>query len=413
MQHKEKSIWTALFVLFMVSLPFGPALPNILFGIIILFWFFQLYRRKLVLPSGTLWPFLLINGYVFFHVLSLLWSENLSSGLDKSATLLMIPAFYLIHASVRKHLRIPEAGIMLAAFSVSLFALVILSFAVALFTGGVAQESLTQQSLSTAVINFHYLGFSLYLGVAVVLNLHFLLFRPGSFPTDYARISPFLIVLFSVTLVLLSSRTTLLVTGLIVLGQVIAGRKQLLRPGRLRNMAVVLLLLVAAAAISNRVLRDKVKEAVNLENRFDVRQHWGGRGFRELIWNCAAHVIQEHPVLGVGLGDQKAALDLCYRKYRYEALLFNNNNFNAHNVFLQVMIATGTSGLLFFLLAFAYPVRITLKKGHGLYLVFVLMILGTGLTESHFNRNAIVSLFAFLNPLLWFVCNPDESSSNT
>lgn len=413
MQNNDKAIWVALFVLFMVSLPFGPALPNILSGVIMVFWLVQLFRKRTTLPSGVLWPFLAINGYVIFHIVSILWSENWQYGLEKSSTLLLIPAFYLVHASARRHIGYQETGLLLASFSISLTALVILSFGMALITGGWYQEALTQQALSTAVVDFHYLGFSLYLGICLVLNVHFLLFRPRAIPKFYAPLSPFLLLLFSITLVLLSSRTTLLVTGLILLGQAIAGRKILMKPGRTRNLAVLFLFLILVTGLSNRVLREKVKEAINLENRFDVQEVWGGRGFRELIWNCAWHVISEHPVVGVGYGDQKNELDLCYRKYRYEALLFNHKNFNAHNLFFQVTIATGSLGLLFFLLAFGFPILSTLKRGQVLYLVFVLMILGTGLTESHFNRNAIVSIFAFFNPLLWFLCSSDESSSDT
>ena len=413
MRPEQKVIWRSLFLLFMASLPVGPVIPNILFGIIMLFWLIGMIRGHLQFPSGFLWPFLAINGYVFFHILSIVWSDNWSYGLEKASTLLLIPAFYLVHASVKRYFGMRDVGAFLMAFSLSLTALVIVSMGMALYTGGWTMEALTEQALSTAAVNFHYLGFSLYLGVGLVLNLHFLLFHPGALPRQYARISPLLLLLFGITLILLSSRTTIAITGMIVLGQAIAGRKILMRPGRMRNVALVFLVLVLATALSNRVLRDKVKEAVNLENRFDVREYWGGRGFRELIWNCASHVIGEHPIVGVGYGDQKAELDLCYRKYRYEALLFNQNNFNAHNLFLQVLIATGGLGLLFFLLAFGYPVLLTLKKGQGLYLVFVLMILGTGLTESHFNRNAIVSIFAFINPLLWFLCNRDESPSDT
>lgn len=165
----------------------------------------------------------------------------------------------------------------------------------------------------------------------------------------------------------------------------------------------------------NSVLREKIKDAVNYEGRYNVKEYWGGRGFRELIWDCAIHQINEHPLIGTGLGDQQEAMELCYRKHRYQQLLMKGNTFNAHNIFLQVTIASGFIGLALFILAFAFPVFYSIRNKHWLYLYFTFLILGTGLTESHFNRNAIISLFAFFSPLILIVTlnRKNENTSDT
>ncbi len=105
-------------------------------------------------------------------------------------------------------------------------------------------------------------------------------------------------------------------------------------------------------------------------------------------------------------------MDLCYRQHRYEQLLHQGNNFNAHNLFLQITISSGFIGLLFFLAAFLYPCMIAIQHRNWEYLFFILILLGTGITESHFNRNAVVLLFAFLNPLI-FVLDLKTKDENT
>ena len=156
-----------------------------------------------------------------------------------------------------------------------------------------------------------------------------------------------------------------------------------------------------------------MKDAVNYENKYDVNEYWGGRGFRELIWDCAWHLIKENPVVGTGFGDQQDEMVLCYKKHRYQQLLLKGNVFNTHNLFLQIWVASGTIGLFLFVLAFYYPSSFAFKRKKWLYLYFMLLILGTGITESHFNRNAIVSLFALFNPLIFYLTIADESTSDS
>ncbi len=402
-----------LMAVFAAVLPFGPALPNIFSGLLIGYWLVGLLMGLWKVGKQEFLWFLVCNGFVLFHLLSLLWSEDLTSGLEKASSWLLIPVLFLAHSSFRKFFKPTDFARLLIVFTCSLCLLSIVSLIASVASHGISFETLSQNGLATAAIDFHYLGFSLYSAVALVLNLYLILYAPENFPAWYKKVLGGILIFLGLVLLLLGSRTTLAVAATLSLGILLAGRSriQLSRAGKIL-IPLALVSLIGFVAL-NPILKDKFKEAINFEGRYDIEENWGGRGFRELIWNCALHVTTANPVIGVGLGDQKAELDYCYRQYRYQPLLVAGNNFNAHNVFLQALMTTGFIGLFLLFLAIGYPLLCSLKTGNTVYLLFILLFFGTGLTESHFNRNAMILLFSFFNPLIWFALRTYESTADS
>jgi len=408
---KKNFLQEILFLVFAVTLPFGPAVPNIVFGIIVISWIYGLIKGELRLNKGVLKPFLLFNGFVLVEMISLIWSQHLSMGLDKIVLHLYFPLFFLVVASIHNNSKKTLTRIIVG-FGLSVLALTIFSVLSSLLKNGVKLEHLTQNGLSESLINFHFLGMSLYVALAIVLILEIYIGNKKNVSRlkKYALI--FSILFLLIVLFFLGSRTTIVFTLLILFIQLY---RLFFRQSKAKFFLATLFLIVLSGVlvVTNPILQTKVKEAVNYNNQYDITEYWGGRGFRELIWNCAAHLVKQEPILGVGIGDQQTQMELCYKKYRYKQLYFKNNIFNCHSLFFQTMVATGLVGLIALLVAFFYPMMVLLLQKEWLFFILATLILGTGITESHFNRNAIVSVYAFFAPIIYFTILKDENTSTS
>lgn len=409
-----QKIWGLLFGIYAAALPFGPAIPNILAGALLVFALYQIIRGKFILGLKEIRYFVFMNAFIIFLALTLFWSQNLHQGLSKLMLLFLIPLFFLAVLSGKEYISNAVLIRTIESFVISNCTLFISSFLVAISKNGISIDGLTENNLSAAFINFQYLGFSLYTASGLIFGCYAYIEHRDKISKGIRNIWPICLILLGTSIFLLSSRTTIVVVLSLVVLMIINSRKQISNKIIISTLAISLFGSILFINI-NSVLREKIKDAVNYEGRYDVREYWGGRGFRELIWDCAWHQIKDHPLIGTGIGDQQDDMELCYRKHRYQQLLIKGNTFNAHNIFLQVVIASGLIGLILFILAFAYPIFYSIRNKHWLYLYFAFLILGTGMTESHFNRNAVVSLFAFFSPLILILTlNPKhENTSDT
>lgn len=107
-------------------------------------------------------------------------------------------------------------------------------------------------------------------------------------------------------------------------------------------------------------------------------------------------VAKENWLLGVGAGDIKTAMTEKYRQY------FGNEKFTVktpHNQFVYVWVCIGIVGLLIFIAAFFYPLLIPSMRANVLFIVFLITILLSLLTEHTFEiqiGTAFYMLFCML-----------------
>jgi O-antigen ligase len=115
-------------------------------------------------------------------------------------------------------------------------------------------------------------------------------------------------------------------------------------------------------------------------------------------WNgiLRAFNAEENWLIGTGSGDTQSIYDAAFIQGKfYEAL---KDKYNAHNQFLEFLIANGIFGLLlyiFVLLFFAYKTKLK-----GTALSFFIIITLFSLSESIFGRSQGVFIFAFFYAFL-------------
>ena len=157
MKIDVQNIWGLILTAFVAVLPFGPALPNIISGILLAFALYQLATGNFSLQKKDFVHFAYMNGFVLFLFVSLLWSENIAYGLDKFLLLAFIPLFYLAILSSKRYLNTKLLVRMAEIFLLATVLLLVLSFIAAVAKQGFSMSAITQNNLSTALVDFHFL----------------------------------------------------------------------------------------------------------------------------------------------------------------------------------------------------------------------------------------------------------------
>jgi len=153
----------------------------------------------------------------------------------------------------------------------------------------------------------------------------------------------------------------------------------------------VLVMVVASVAIVsyiNPIAKLRVKEALDYKMSF-YSGKFGGTSLRLKKWDNAIKVIARAPIVGYGIGDYESEL---FKQYKADKFYLGYyKKFNAHNQYLETLLAVGFIGLLCLLALFFsgfYYAR------HNIFLFFTCIIFLIGFTtESMLSRQS--GLFGF------------------
>lgn len=126
---------------------------------------------------------------------------------------------------------------------------------------------------------------------------------------------------------------------------------------------------------------------------------WNGANFRRAAWACGWQLFQQHPIVGVGIGDKKIELFNVYEQKHFEFAIRTNKN--VHSNYLDILYSLGLIGFtLFFFGWIALPIATALKYGDGLAFLIILTFAAAWVTEIYFDRNLGGMLAGFLIPFL-------------
>jgi O-antigen ligase len=395
--------WENLITLFAVALPLGRGLFNSVFILIAAYWLYKVFKGGVSFSKKELVFLVAVCAYYLYSSISLIYTENIEYGLDKvysQSYMLFFPLFFL---SFRQELGQKAYLKIFKGFLLSLTTVCVLSISKQLYSILADNQGLTalmQNSLSTSVIDNYFLGFSLLLSFSLITYTYIKQFKTRIRLFGSNTLEIIVVLILAVTLLLLNSRNLIFLTafavGLIFLSKSILRKK----PSFFIKMFLLLIGIIGANYYANPFFEEKMKEVVNYDQEMNTDRYWGG--MRKSIWDCAIKVVEGDPIIGVGIGDQKDQLELCYSIYMHNRLLVEGDNFNAHNIFLQVLLGTGLIGLALFLLSFFYMTKKAICSKNMYYLIFIGVFIFAGLTESYFERNLTVVFFSFYNCLSFF-----------
>mgnify|MGYP006157749417 FL=1 len=333
------------------------------------------------------------------HLVSLFYTENSSEGwndLRLKISFLLLPFFMMTVQFIYNEQRM----VILKLFAVlmMLMALTDLTNAFLEYFVNGNQETFYYIHLPYVLASkVHYVAW--YYSFAIFISIYHLIYSHSNRPLWFIGL---LILLFS--LILLSSRAFILAFIVVFILSFLkwfkTAKVSRFMWAKLLSIAALFIFTLALIPSTNLRINDTVVELQKMFG-YDTPKQTNPRVF---IWRYGANLIAKNPIFGFGVGDAKgelsAALESC------DAMFWNgernipiqNKNYNFHNQFMQTWAEVGIFGFLILLFIMIHP--FLLKSSHPLFLIFIGLTFIGCLTESMFERQAGVVLFAFMYPLL-------------
>jgi O-antigen ligase len=385
-------------LLLAASIPPYSNLMNVAMIAMIANWLFEGdFRRKIdAIRSQPL--FLLFVAFYVVHVLSLIYSENISEGIMNLEKKIMLLAFPLVIASSFSTPGRTRRDYVLLAFVVSTFAISAscLVYAGYKFVAEGTSEYFFHESLMTLIPRVQPVYYALYVCFAVAIVLSFLI--RYSLPVWLQVTAVMLIAYFFGFVILTGARTaTLALLIILFAGGLYYSRKT----RRLPAFFIVLVLLSSLGAwviMKTPALRERIVTIAQSKWYFDPEENnANGLTLRLVKWQCSLRYISESPILGVGIGDTQDRLQECYEELNFWG---RHYHYNSHNQFIQSCLGLGIIGLIVLLGCLIAPLRAAIRNKDYLYVLFITLLTLAFLTESVFERKQGIIFYSFWNSFL-------------
>ncbi len=351
--------------------------------------------------------------FYLFLTASLLWADNVDYGLrqlETKTSFFLAPLFLLAGQELYPKNSRTWA---LKAFWWACLAAVFIALAYAAYrsfmAGGFYEESpfgrryfFAYTHLATPLMHPGYLASYLAIGLFAAIELQHSETKKAQ--VWYYRIS---IVLFLGFMLMLQARINLLALfGVVVIAALyIAWKRKAYFWLALPLIPVLALGLFFSLASPE--LKERYFQLPNFE--YDIEgSDFNSATYRLAEWKCASDVIAENFWFGTGIGDNQQALFESYRQNRFWEGV--EKEYNAHNQYLETMIAGGFVGLLILLISIAYTMWRAWRQMDYLALCTLIFLVIAMLTESMFERIWGVLIFTIFIPFL--LQQPKESDSN-
>lgn len=371
-------------------------------GIIIigLSWIFSFsFKEKLqrFMKNPTAIAFVLLY---LLHLLSIFYTENYSEGwndLRLKISFLLLPFFMMTVQFIYNEQRM---------FILKLFAVLMVLMALTDLTNAFLEYFVNGNQETFYYIHLpyvlaskvHYVAW--YYSFAIFISIYHLISSHSNRTLWFLGL---LILLFS--LILLSSRAFILAFIVVFILSFLkwfkTAKTSRFMLAKLLSFAALFIFTLLLIPSTNLRLNDTVVELQKMFG-YDTPKQTNPRVF---IWRYGADLIAKNPIFGFGVGDAKGELSVALESC--DAMFWNgernipiqDKNYNFHNQFMQTWAEVGIFGFLILLFIMIHP--FLLKNSHPLFLIFIALTFIGCLTESMFERQAGVVLFAFMYPLLF------------
>ncbi len=231
-----------------------------------------------------------------------------------------------------------------------------------------------------------------YFSILVLISIYMIIFQTSYESTVQKVRNMALIVFLFMFLILLGAKIAVLVLFLFVNIALITYLK---KKGSLALVLGYVLVNAGmiAVAFNTHVIYWRFRMAYET-----FKNTWNGSemsDYRLLHWKCTARAISEKPIFGWGTGDSYIPLDECYEGLKMNELL----GYNAHNQFLEAWIKLGLPGLLMACLCLFYPLIISIRNRHYLFISIFSTYTLIALTESIFSVQKGIALYCLVTSI--------------
>lgn len=374
-KDKLNIISKILLTLILITLPLGFAVNSISIFLFFLFGCYKVVTLKEIEVVNRL--VLLLVSFYILCLLSLLWSDNLSTtltGLTRFLPYIILPiAFIFNNISTKK------CGEIFNLFSKSLvfYSLYCLIFGVINTYKHTDINYMFYHNLSNNLTNMN----AIYLSVLVSFGIGLLFNKRNKSKLDF-----FCLVILAFFLILLSSKIIITFTFLFLV--IVFLKKRKFKALNHKSLIIVFGLFLGFLVASTNVI-DRVKEEFNKTNIEEVLHKkefghvylWTGAGLRlfQLRVFFETMTKQNKYLFGFGLNNSQDSLNKKYLEYNLYPGFFN---YNYHNQYVQVLAELGVFGLSLILLMLYFLIKKSIVYEDFNLLYFIILIITVCFTES-------------------------------
>lgn len=340
-------------------IPLSIAGYNLILAALVLTWILEAkWKEKWkIIKAQPVFKAMLI--YFIFAVLSLLWTENIPSGLHYVKQYYIFFLLPILYTSIDRS-RIPE---FFSAFLAAMIISEIFSYLIYFDLMPFKLKS-SWSSLDPSPFMMHTM-YSLFLILAIFIMLLRLAYKKENL-LQKIFYSLFIITM-TLNLFINSGRTgqfafLLALLVFVYLYYQIHWLKSII----IAFFTGGLIFLIAYTVSPN--FKNRTDETLN-----SIKYTWDrgealddSLGLRFMMWQVASDIIVQHPIIGTGIGDERDSY-MHTLTYKFPNHVQHIDRFtDLHNTYLKVLVSTGIIGLLLYLSIFYYMLR-ELDKSKELY----------------------------------------------
>ena len=394
----EKAVpYVAFFCGLFVLLPFKvKPITVIVFFLLGLYSIFK-YRIRSKIEMKTVFIFSI---FFIVYALSLFFSENIQKGftiLVRCIPILIIPLGY---SFLTFETRVKFNQVFRKTFIIAASIYSILIFIYLFQLGYFSQKHDLYYCYS--YITFEFWGMNehpIYISIFFSVALFFILIEGFK-----NKIFNFILFLVLISGLLILARKGVVVSFCILSGILLFLKRDKKQIAKLVFVFMSLMLLsLSITEIRNRFL--EIFDTSSIVNNKETSS-----GIRYILWNTSAKVIQISDYLGYGIGDAQAVLSTQLAADGYAVL--SEENYNAHNQFLQIGLATGIVGICLYLFSLLYFIRIFIKRKNAEGVVFLLFFIFVFLFESVLERQNGIIIYSFTSCMFIYASEFDKNLKN-
>ncbi|WP_345005334.1 O-antigen ligase family protein [Snuella lapsa] len=391
-----------------MSFFFGLAVNSIAFALFIVAAIVQIIRDKTISKSS----FKLLSsnkyflaGFLFFviQLLLVIFIANNKEGYDKLRNLLPILIIPLLFYFNKGKINTKFFNFISGAFVIGAIINIVVNSVNAIFRGyiisGKIQSTYFTYDSFAEPFRIQPIYLSIYYLIAIVFLINF--FATTKDKTAKTILLGLFFFLFS-GMVLLSARMTILISLLVIpLSLFFALKNKKL----VAISTLCIYIIFGSIVFFNSNLKDRFlsmnKEVAN----------YSGFKLRKKLWEKSINVIKESPIYGYSLGNYNEELINEYKRTNFRRAL--RYKYNSHNQYIQTLLVSGIIGFLFFIYLLFGSMPEVLKSKDYIYLLFIVVLSLSAITESIFHRQFGIMFFSFMNFFLFAHMNFNKSLSNS
>ncbi len=394
----EKAVpYVAFFCGLFVLLPFKvKPITVMVFFLLGLFSIFK-YRISAKIEMKTVFIFSI---FFIVYALSLFFSENIQKGftiLVRCIPILIIPLGY---SFLTLETRVKFNQVFRKTFIIAASIYSILIFIYLFQLGYFSQKHDLYYCYS--YITYEFWGMNehpIYISIFFSVALFFILIEGFK-----NKIFNFILFLVLISGLLILARKGVVVSFCILSGILLFLKRDKKQIAKLVFVFISLMVL----SLSITEIRNRFSEIFDINSIVNNKET--SSGIRYILWNTGAKVIQKSDYLGYGIGDAQAVLSTQLAADGYAVL--SEENYNAHNQFLQIGLAIGIVGICLYLFSLLYFIRVFIKRKNAEGVVFLLFFIFVFLFESVLERQNGIIIYSFTSCMFIYASEFDKNRKN-